>query len=215
MQTAVIVRATDLAAAQWGLFTAAQAQAQGLSRMQLSRMVDAGLFDRLEHGVYASPAVQSDHLLPLRSAWLALQPARTVQERLADLPSAGVVSHSSAAQLHGLGDLLADEHEFVLPDRFQSRRVGVRVRRAVLDASEVTIAAGLPVTTAARTIADLLAAGHDDDHVATVIADALRAGLTDHRTLAAALENAAARRGEPSGEALVERLTRTGARVDT
>ncbi|SDC24795.1 Transcriptional regulator, AbiEi antitoxin, Type IV TA system [Sanguibacter gelidistatuariae] len=214
MRTAVIVRANELAAAQWGLFTAAQAQTQGLSRMQLSRMVDAGLLDRLEYGVYASPAVQGDHLLPLRSAWLALQPARSVQERLADLPSAGVVSHSSAAQLHGLGDLLADEHEFLLPDRFQSRRVGVRMRRAVLDASEVTIAAGLPVTTAARTIADLLAIGHDNDHVATVTADALRLGLTDRRTLAVALENAAARRGEPSGAALVEILTRTHTRMD-
>lgn len=61
----------------------------------MCRMVDAGLFYPPEREVYVSLAVLSGHLLPLRPA-LARQPARSVQEQLAELPCAGVISHTYA-----------------------------------------------------------------------------------------------------------------------
>lgn len=187
MRTSILTSATELAAGQWGLFTTAQAQAAGISRMQLARMVDAGVLERVAYGVYAAPAVMGEELLPLRAAWLALAPAQSAEERLADAVASGVVSHASAARLHGLGDLLADVHEFTLPRRYQSTREGVRVHRGVLTTGEVTIAGGLPVTVPARTVADLLTAGHDFEHVGQVAVDAVRTGVATGHELAVAL----------------------------
>jgi len=150
MRNAVASEVASLAASQWGLVTAAQASAAGISRMQLTRMVDAGLLDRVMHGVYATPGVQGDQRLTLRAAWLTIDPGTAAEKRMANLPTAGVVSHASAAQLLGLGDLVADEHEFTVPHRHQSTRAGVRVRKGVLEPGEVTIADGLPVKTVAR-----------------------------------------------------------------
>ncbi|GIG29264.1 type IV toxin-antitoxin system AbiEi family antitoxin domain-containing protein [Cellulomonas marina] len=210
MRTSDLATLTELAAGQWGLVTAAQAQEVGVSRMQLARLVDAGILDRVAHGVYATPAVLGDELLGLRTAWVALQPRRAVADRLADPIDAGVVSHASAAQLHGLGDLLADEHELTLPTRYQSTRPGVRVHRAALAPDDVTVVAGLPVTTAARTVADLLSAGHDLEHVGQVAADAVRKGSADGRALVRALEPVARRHESRDAAALTTRLLQAG-----
>jgi len=40
----------DLAAAQWGLLTSAQAAQRGVTRLQLSRLAAAGLLDRIATG---------------------------------------------------------------------------------------------------------------------------------------------------------------------
>ena len=210
MRTSGLATLTELAAGQWGLLTTAQAQQLGISRMQLARLVDAGILDRVAHGVYAMPAVLGDELLGLRAAWVALQPRRPVAERLADPIGAGVVSHASAAQLHGLGDLLADEHELTLPTRYQSTRPGVRVHRATLVPDDVTVVGGLPVTTAARTVADLLTAGHELEHVGQVAADAVRKGSTDGRALMRALEPIAPRRETRDAATLTTRLLQAG-----
>ena len=210
MRTSDLATLTELAAAQWGLVTTAQAQEVGVSRMTLARLVDAGILERVAHGVYATPAVLGDELLGLRTAWVALQPSRAVTDRLADPIGAGVVSHASAAQLHGLGALLADEHELTLPTRYQSTRPGVRVHRATLAPADVTVAAGLPVTTAARTVADLLAAGHDVEHVGQVAADAVRQGSADGRALVRALEPVARRHESGDVAALTTRLLQAG-----
>lgn len=210
MRTADLAVLTERAAGQWGLVTAAQALQEGVSRMQLGRMVDAGVLERVAHGVYASPAVIGDELLPLKVAWLALAPSLSAEERLADPIPSGVVSHASAARLHGLGDLLADVHEFTLPRRYQASREGLRVYRGVLAVDEVTIAAGLPVTTPARTVADLLAAGHDFEHVGQVSADALRTGVSTGHQLALALGRVRHGREPSDSAALAAELLAVG-----
>ncbi|WP_328291507.1 type IV toxin-antitoxin system AbiEi family antitoxin domain-containing protein [Kineococcus sp. NBC_00420] len=210
MRTSDLTTVTDLAAGQWGLLTTAQAAQAGINRVQLTRMVTAGVLERVAHGVYATPAVLGDDLLSLRTAWLALQPRASASDRLADPLTAGVVSHTSAAHLHQLGDLLADEHELTLPKRYQSTRAGVRVHRATLTAGEVTLAAGLPVTTPAHTVADLLSAGYDLEHVGQVAADAVRRGSTTPDELAVALHPAAPRYEAADGTALTQRLLDAG-----
>ena len=42
----------DLAAAQWGMFTSAQAQKLGLRRNQITRMVKTGRIEPISYGVY-------------------------------------------------------------------------------------------------------------------------------------------------------------------
>lgn len=200
----VAARVSELAARQWGLLTTAQAGAEGITRLQLARLANAGVIERFGRGIYVSPAAV-DERTPLRAAWLSLGPSELAEERLADLPSSGVLSHTSAASLHGLGDLLDGEPEITVPGRKQSRR-GIRLHRATLRADEVTIVEGLPVTTPARTVADLLRDGHDPSHVAEIVGDVLRRDLASRHELAAALEPLARRNGQSNGAALLEHL---------
>src|SRR5690606_20510375 len=138
--------------------------------------------------------------------WLTLDPGVTAEKRMANLPTAGVVSHASAAQLLGLGDLVADEHEFTVVRRRQSTRAGIRTRTGTLEAGDITIVDGLPVTTATRTIADLLMIGHELEHVAAVVADALRRDPTSLQALEAALTPVARRHNARDGAELLVRL---------
>ena len=161
----------QLAEDQWGLLTRRQAEAAGVSPATLQRLsAPDGPLERMTHGVYhLAGAPLPDHA-PLRAAWLALAPETPAWERR---PEQGVVSHRSAAAIHGLGELPADRHEFILPGRRQTRRPDVRIHRGELRRDEWENLRGLPVTTPARTAADLLGDREDPGAVARVIADAL------------------------------------------
>lgn len=202
--TRALAVVSELAASQWGLFTTAQAGTAGVTRVQLARLTDAGVLERVDHGVYATAASPTEHR-DLRAAWLALDPARTAEERLADPANAGVASHTSAAGLHRLGDLLDDTPELTVPHRKQSRR-GVRLHRLPLPDSDVTLVEGLPTTTVERTVADLLRDGHDLDHVAQIVGQGVRRAIIDLIVLAAHLDPLARRHGRLDGRVLVEHL---------
>lgn len=197
----VIARVSRLAVGQWGMLTTAQAERAGISRLRLARLVEAGVLERVDRGIYATTSSPDEHRT-LRAAWLALDPVRTAEERLVDPIASGVVSHTSAAGLHQLGDLLDDQPEFTLPQRKQSRR-GIRLHRRVLAVDEVTLVAGLPTTTGERTAADLLRDGHDPEHVAQIVGEGVRRGVIDVEDLAAQLEPFARSHGQPNGTALV------------
>lgn len=202
--TDVAARASELAARQWGLLTTMQAETEGISRLQLARLADAGLIERVDRGIYAVPATVEEHT-PLRAAWLSLDPSMFAEDRLVDPVASGVISHASAATLHQVGDLLDDYPEITVPERKQSRR-SIRLHRGTLRSDEVTIVDGLPVTTPARTVADLLRDGHDPSHVAEIAGDVLLRGLASRQEMAAALELLARRHGQSSGAALLEHL---------
>lgn len=202
--TRALAVVSELAAGQWGLLTTAQASNAGVTRVQLARLTDADVLERVDHGVYATTASPTEHRA-LRAAWLALDPARTAEERLADPVNAGVASHTSAAGLHRLGDLLDDTPELTVPHRKQSRR-GVRLHRLPLTDGDITLVDGLPTTTEERTVADLLRDGHDPDHVAQIIGQGVRRAVIDLTVLAAHLDPLARRHGQPDGRALVEHL---------
>lgn len=200
----VVARVSRLAAGQWGILTTAQAEREGITRLQLARLADAGVLERVDRGVYATTSSSDEHRM-LRAAWLALDPARTAEERLANLLTAGVVSHTSAAGLHRLGDLLDDRPEITLPYRKQTRR-GIRVHQRELTADEVTLVDGLPTTTEERTVADLLRDSHDPEHIAQIIGQGVRRGVIDLDDLATQIDPSARRHGQPDGQALVEHL---------
>lgn len=113
---------------QWGLVTAAQAGARGITRLMLARLTESGHLERLLHGVYRVVGAPSDQFDDLRAAWLSTDPKPLAEERLADLTSGVVVASTSAAQLHGVGDLWADKNEFVAATRRQSQRSDIRYR---------------------------------------------------------------------------------------
>ncbi|WP_165372725.1 type IV toxin-antitoxin system AbiEi family antitoxin domain-containing protein [Pengzhenrongella frigida] len=197
----VVARVSRLAAGQWGLLTTAQAVREDVTRLQLTRLAEAGVLERVDRGVYATTS-SNDENRDLRSAWLALDPAQTAEERLANPISAGVVSHTSAAGLHKLGDLLDDIPEVTYSHRKQSRR-GIRLHRGDLTEADVTLVEGLPTTTEERTVADLLRDGHDPEHIAQIIGQGVRRGVIDPAELAQHLDPLARRHGQQDGHSLV------------
>lgn len=197
----------DLASEQWGLVTTAQARDVGVSAQAVARLTNQGALERMTHGVYRVAGAPPAPLDELRAAWLTLDPSRRAGERLRD-PSPAVVSHRSAAAIHRLGDLEADEIEFTSGQRKQTRRPDIRIHRGKVDAGEWTVVDGLPVTTVIRTVDDLAAARLDGGHLASVVRDALTRHRVDDQQLATALRRHAHRYGAPMGDgaALVTRL---------
>ncbi|MET9603145.1 type IV toxin-antitoxin system AbiEi family antitoxin domain-containing protein [Streptomyces sp. NPDC006459] len=179
-----IRRLGTIAADQWGLVTARQAQAAGISRVDLTRLIDAELLLRAVHGVYQMPGGTPTSHLDIKAAWLRLDPGVPAWERPLTGERAAVVSHASACQLYDIGDIPADHVEISVPRRRTTREPGVILRKAAIDAEDVTIVDGLPVTTVDRTICDLLASRADGGHIGRVLADADQRGLTDTRVLA-------------------------------
>ncbi|MER5871954.1 type IV toxin-antitoxin system AbiEi family antitoxin domain-containing protein [Streptomyces sp. NPDC002044] len=179
-----IKRLNAIAPDQWGLVTARQAQDAGLSRVDLTRLIDADLLQRAAHSVYQVPGGAPTSHLDIKAAWLRLDPAVLAWARSQDGPRAAVVSHASACQLYDIGDIPADHVEISVPVRRTTRETGVLLHKATVPAGDITIIDGLPVTTVDRTICDLLRARADGGHVGRVLADADQRGLTDTRELA-------------------------------
>ncbi|CAL9676370.1 type IV toxin-antitoxin system AbiEi family antitoxin domain-containing protein [Streptomyces sp. enrichment culture] len=215
-RTEQLTLVAGMAADQWGLVTAAQAKNLGISGVQLMRLTEAGLLESVGRGVYALSAVGMPQYVEIKVAWLRLQPGTPAWERPLDGRDSGVVSHASACQLHNLGDIPAPEVEISVPRRRTTTEPFVRLRTATLDAADITVVDGLPVTTAARTITDLLHAKADGGHVGGVIADAERRDLVDIDTLAAAVQPYARRYGLPAGATgheLIEHLVGQAGRL--
>ncbi|UUU45173.1 type IV toxin-antitoxin system AbiEi family antitoxin domain-containing protein [Streptomyces sp. NBC_00162] len=173
-----------IAADQWGLVTARQAQAAGLSRVDLTRLIDAELLLRSAHGIYQLAGATPTSHLDIKAAWLRLDPATLAWERPLDGDRAAVVSYASACQLHDIGDIPADNVEISVPVRRTTRENGVILHKAAIPSGDMTFLEGLPVTTVDRTICDLLRSRADGGHIGRVLADADQRGLTDTRALA-------------------------------
>ena len=162
----------EIAEGQWGMFTSAQARDRGITRLQLQRATDSGNLERIAHGVYRITGAPTDPYESLRTAWLAIEPARTAEERLNDLQPRAVVCGAAAAWLHGLGDLDPVPYDIATAVRTRPRREDVRTTTRQLQRGDVTIRHGLPVTTVERTVADLILDDIDDGHLVTIATDA-------------------------------------------
>lgn len=208
----VAKRLADLVAGQWGLVTTPQATALGVTHSHLNRLAEQDVITRLSHGVYQLRSAPSDRHVDLRAAWLALAPTLTAGQRLQNPNDGPIVSHASAASLHGWGDLTAYDSEFTFDGRKQTRRNAVRIHRGSTPMADVEIVDGLPATTAERLIADLLAAGYDTDHIGAVLAGAIRDRSIDLERLAERVAPYAMRRGfdHLAGDELVSALVRSG-----
>jgi hypothetical protein len=167
-----IQRLVELSEEQWGLVTRRQAERLGVGWTSLSRLVDTGLLERVDRGVYRVRGAAEPEHLGLRAAWLQLDPDRPAWERLDD-PNVAVVSHLSAAALYGVGDLRDDVHEFTIPARRQSRRQDIRIHHGLVEGADRMVLRGLPATRAGRMIADLLADHVDPTAVAQIVDEVL------------------------------------------
>jgi len=164
----------DLPAAQQGYFTRAQAAVAGVEDFELTRSVNHGFINRLDHGVYRVAGAGYDEHQDLRVAWFRLQPSSGPRDRVRR-PTIWV-SHESAASLHGFGVYLADTPSFISVGRLQPRN-GVKVyrRSSGLEPNEYIVIDGFAVTTIARTAADLARSNSDGGHLGRFIDEAIRA----------------------------------------
>jgi len=166
----------DIADAQRGYFTRAQAAEEGVDDMRLQRAVANGSVERLAHGVYRITGTGHDPHQALRVAWLRLSPDDPPRERT-HRPHMWV-SHRSAARLLDLGVVAADVPEFISDRRIQTRAdVIVRVRSGGLKRSDWMVHDGFAVTTPAHTVADLAADQMDGGHLGRIASDAIERGM--------------------------------------
>lgn len=130
-----------LAARQHGVVAKRQLLDAGLTLQMLRTRLERGRLVPLHRGVYAV----GHRMLRREGHWLAAV--------LAAGPGA-VLSHREAAALHGLRP--ADRPSVDVTVAAQRRVPGVQVHRvARLADDEITLVAGIPVTTIARTLVDL------------------------------------------------------------
>ncbi|KAA8728464.1 hypothetical protein F4V58_00965 [Corynebacterium phocae] len=181
----------DLASQQWGLVTSAQAKSNGVDLPSLRRLEKRGVFVRIRHGVYSSATTPLSPELELKAQWLALRPELMAADRTGDpaLAAEAVVSHTTAAEMWGIGDLWPDGIHFTVRNRRRSRHSDVRFHLAKLINADWTFhpQTELPVTTVSRTLADLAQADHEVDHLLGLIADAGSKSLLDEQDLLDAL----------------------------
>jgi len=185
-QNQLAVLLGDIADAQMGYFTRAQASREGADDMRLQRAVNNGSIERLDYGVYRITGAGQDPHQALRVAWLRLSPDESPRKRTRQ-PHLWV-SHRSAARLLALGVVAADVPEFISDRRIQTGAdVIVRVRSGGLPRSDWLIHDGFAATTPARTIADLAADRMDGGHLGWIASDALVRGMTSRQDLELAL----------------------------
>jgi predicted transcriptional regulator of viral defense system len=159
----------------------------GLSAKQIRTKVSRGELFRLDHSIYAPAGLVKSVTATDRGA-LALRAAAA----LASLGPQAVVSHHTAARLQGLA-LLGRAPQGIAITRVPgsgSRKSwpGVRVHNAALPAGHRGKCAGVPVTTAARTVLDL--ARCSPLRAGVVVADsALRKKRTTKTELQAVIES--------------------------
>ncbi|MGK5731780.1 hypothetical protein [Streptomyces sp. URMC 124] len=172
-------RLRELAAVQGGVVLTSQAVAAGLSPGGAARSLRRAGWSRLHAGAWAEPGREADLRLRLRA----------LQVHHPEL----VASHSSAAAAHGIVLMRPCRPELTSLEG-RRRRSGIVFHRAPLAESEVTVVADVRVTTAVRTLSDLLRALPPDE--AVIAADsALAHGLARREDVALALEEASRRPG--------------------
>jgi predicted transcriptional regulator of viral defense system len=160
----------EIAENQAGYFTANQAREVGFSWERLSSNTKTGLFLRVARGVYRLSRFPGSAYEDLFVAWL-----RTGRN--------AVISHESALSVYELTDLLPGDIHVIAPRTASRRRKGIRQHTNQLSPDEITYRAGLPVTTVARTIADVAVSGLADELILQAIRESLQRGLTSQNEL--------------------------------
>ncbi|WP_020497430.1 type IV toxin-antitoxin system AbiEi family antitoxin domain-containing protein [Sciscionella marina] len=166
----------EFTAEQWGLVTLQQAKKSGVDAVTMHRLKEAGFLAHVRRGVYAATAAVPTTARDEQAAWLTFDPATPAWERDPLDTTGGVVSHASACRLHEVGEFVTDRITFTVPRRRTSRDPDLRFKIASLTEQDVVLLDGLPVTTMARTVQDLLAENADASHLATIIRQAVESG---------------------------------------
>ncbi|MFP4235619.1 MAG: type IV toxin-antitoxin system AbiEi family antitoxin domain-containing protein [Nitriliruptoraceae bacterium] len=189
-------RLAAIARRQHGIISTADAARAGVSRATLHRLVVDGYLDARFPGVYAISGAPDSP----QARWYAAQ---------LSVGRSGVLSHRTAATIHGLGHGLPLDavHLLVPRARAATKHRGFRLHEApVLTGDEVARAGLLRVTSAARTLCDLagelLGAPEGPATLRSVTSEVVRRGLADPARIRTVL----GRRGRFPGRAELRRV---------
>ena len=187
------------AARQYGFVTRAQAVRLGADRVTLDHLEEAKLLLEFDDDVFQLPSssMALKHAYPY-TAWLALMPDRFRWERPQTLVDDAVLSHESAARLHGIGTMALSRTVFTAPRKYVTPH-GVNIHVGHLLPEDVMVVEGVPVTTPYRTILDLVRGHVDGDDLGRVLADAVRQDMVDLQTIYQAMVPLAAEFNLPVG----------------
>jgi predicted transcriptional regulator of viral defense system len=156
-----------------GLFTSKEARNLGIQDSVLARLAHRGRLERTSRGVYRIAHFPVDRLAQYREAVLWAQANHHGLERIA-------LSHETAMLVYGISDLNPSKVHLTVPKlaRFRRERPDwIAIHQADLTDKEVGEHEGIPVTTVARSILDVLSTTHRRDVVQEAIKQALREGL--------------------------------------
>ncbi|MEJ6014591.1 type IV toxin-antitoxin system AbiEi family antitoxin domain-containing protein, partial [Corynebacterium sp. H127] len=193
-----------VASEQWGIITAAQAQREGVTRLQLSRLTESGMLERVRRGIYLLPSAQYGPLMDIQIAWVSLDPGVLPSERW-DSPHIVSVSHESASLIHQIGNLIPNKYSFSSKKRKQSAQkdIHIHINRELMP-GEIDNVDGLPVTSVERTICDLAEKAIEFDYLAMIVVDGLRKEGVRLSVLADKLDKSASTYGVSSGQKLIQ-----------
>ncbi len=157
-----------------GLLTAKQARDAGIADSVLARLTQRGRLERPARGVYRIPHFPSNRFSQYREAML--------WAKADDGPQNIALSHATALAVLGISDANPALVHLTVPRNARLRRVRpkwVEIHHADLQTADVTIQEGLPITTVARTVDDILASTGQLGLLRQAVSDARREGYID------------------------------------
>ena len=190
---------TDLAALarrQHGMITYRQLRSLGLSHQMVKGWLRRGRIVRVHHGVFALGYVPKAR----ESAWSAA---------VLECGEGALLSHFSAAALHGIRRTEPWLPHVSVPTSAGRAQPRIHVHRVRLAPTDRDERRGIPVTSVARTLADLSAL-LDPDDLHAMVREAMHLRVFDLDAVGEVLERRRAR----ALRLLVEDLTFTGSRLE-
>lgn len=134
-----------------GLVTASQARALGIMDSVLARLTQRGKLERVARGVYRIPYFPADRLSQYREAVL--------WARASQGPEEVALSHETALGVYGISDVNPSRVHITVPKEARLRRrkpKWIVIHRGDLRPSEVATHEGLPVTSVAKSVLDVV-----------------------------------------------------------
>jgi predicted transcriptional regulator of viral defense system len=155
-----------------GLVTAGHAREAGFTDSVLARLVQRGRIERTSRGVYRVPYLTPGRFAQYREAVLWAMANRG--------PEQVAISHTTALSAYEISDANPHSIHITVPRAARLRRQkpkGIVVHRQNLMNGDITVHEGMPITTIAKTVADLLKSGERIDLIRQAISDARREGF--------------------------------------
>lgn len=156
----------DLAAGQHGVVTTADVAEAGIDTAALRALARTGAVVRLASGLYRVPLIDATRLTPFMEAVLWTR-------------RSGVISHTSALAMRGLGDFSESHIDLTVPRHIRLRKSGpnyYRLWHEDLTTDEIEAYEGVPVTTVMKAIKDANEEGADPQQLRLATRQAFQAG---------------------------------------
>lgn len=172
MPPSQITELVFMAEEQDGLITARQAREAGFTDSAMTRLVQRGRLERTSRSVFRVPHLRPGRFSQYQEAVLWAKGNRG--------PAIVAISHATALNVYGVSDASPGSVHLTIPQTARLRRQkpnGIILHRADLAAEDMIVHEGIPLTSIARTVADLLQSGARIDIIRQAISGARKEGF--------------------------------------